>query len=125
MTGGEWAALGAAIRDFRRTLPLIPFETFGFSSEAEDPFEVDSARLRRIGGGVEALAFVDDRHSVYKFFLFREGGDVGATFAFRRGEEGLLEARSSSRSCSSCRGPNTRDRSISSCISRTAPARSS
>jgi hypothetical protein len=92
MTGGEWAALGAAIRDFRRTLPLIPFETFGFSSEAEDPFEVDSARLRRIGGGVEALAFVDDRHSVYKFFLFREGGDVGATFAFRRGEEGLLEA---------------------------------
>ena len=91
-TGPEWAALGDAIRAFRRHLPVIPFETFGFSSEAEDPFEVDSIKLRRIGGGVEALAFVDAAHSVYKFFLFREGGDVGATFAFKRGEEGLLNA---------------------------------
>ena len=91
-TGGDWAALGDAIREFRRHLPLIPFETFGFSSEVEDPFEVDSPLLRRIGGGVEALAFVDLRHSVYKFFLFREGGDVGATFAFTRGEGDLLQA---------------------------------
>jgi hypothetical protein len=91
-TGPEWAAFGDAIRSFRRHLPLIPFETFGFSSEAEDPFEVDSHALRRIGGGVEALAFVDARHSVYKFFLFREGGDVGATFAFARGEGDLLQA---------------------------------
>ena len=73
--------MGDAIRAFRRHLPVIPFERFGFSSEAEDPFEVDSVKLRRIGGGVEALAFVDDRHSVYKFFLFREGGDVGAAGA--------------------------------------------
>ena len=91
-TGGEWAALGEAIRAFRAHLPVIPFDTFGFSAEAEDPFEVDSARLRRIGGGVEALAFVDAMHSVYKFFLFREGGDVGATFAFRRGEGDVLNA---------------------------------
>ncbi|MBL9216499.1 MAG: hypothetical protein JNG83_13565 [Opitutaceae bacterium] len=91
-TGGEWAALGDAIRAFRRYLPIVPFETFGFSSDDEDPFEVDSVHLRRIGGGVEALAFVDARHSVYKFFLFREGGDVGATFSFRRGEGDLLEA---------------------------------
>jgi len=91
-TGPEWAALGGAIRAFRRHLPVIPFTTFGFSPDVQDPFEVDSPKLRRIGGGVEALAFVDDRHSVYKFFLFREGGDVGATFAFRRGEEGLLTA---------------------------------
>ena len=91
-TGGEWATLGEAIRVFRRHLPVIPFEAFGFSSEAEDPFEVDSAKLRRIGGGVEALAFVDAHHSVYKFFLFREGGDVGATFAFKRGESDLLNA---------------------------------
>ena len=91
-TGPEWAALGDAIRAFRRHLPLIPFETFGFSAEAEDPFEVDSPRLRRIGGGVEALAFVDPAYSVYKFFLFREGGDVGATFAFARGEGDLLQA---------------------------------
>jgi hypothetical protein len=90
--GGEWAALGDAIREFRRHLPVIAFEAFGFSSDVEDPFEVDSARLRRIGGGVEALAFVDAQHSVYKFFLFREGGDVGATFAFRPGESDLLEA---------------------------------
>ncbi len=91
-TGGEWAALGDAIRAFRQHLPIIPFEVFGFSSEVEDPFEVDSPKLRRIGGGVEALAFVDDHHSVYKFFLFREGGDVGATFAFQRGESDLLNA---------------------------------
>lgn len=91
-TGPEWAAFGGAIREFRGRLPLIPFETFGFSAEAEDPFEVDSPLLRRIGGGVEALAFVDPRRSVYKFFLFREGGDVGATFAYARGEGDLLLA---------------------------------
>ncbi|MBI2497113.1 MAG: hypothetical protein HYV75_04050 [Opitutae bacterium] len=91
-TGPEWAAFGDAIRAFRRHLPVVPFGAFGFNPEAEDPFEVDNARLRRIGGGVEALAFVDDRHSVYKFFLFREGGDVGATFAFRRGEGDALNA---------------------------------
>jgi hypothetical protein len=91
-TGGEWAALGAAIREFRGLLPLVPFEAFGFSSEAEDPFEVDSPRLRRIGGGVEALAFVDAQQSVYKFFLFREGGEVGATFAFQGGEGDVLVA---------------------------------
>jgi len=91
-TGAEWAALGESIRQFRRHLPVVPFETFGFSSEVEDPFEVDSAQLRRIGGGVEALAFVDAQRSVYKFFLFREGGDVGATFAFARGESDLLNA---------------------------------
>jgi len=92
MTGGEWAALGNAIREFRRHLLVIPFEAFGFDSEVEDPFETDGARLRRIGGGVEALAFVDAQHSVYKFFLFREGGEVGATFAFSRAEGDLLQA---------------------------------
>jgi hypothetical protein len=91
-SGGAWAVLGEAIREFRRHLPIIPFEAFGFSSEAEDPFEANSEKLRRIGGGVEALAFVDDQSSVYKFFLFREGGDVGATFSFRRGEGDLLTA---------------------------------
>lgn len=90
--GGEWATLGQAIREFRNYLPITPFEDFGFSSEADDPFEVDSPRLRRIGGGVEALAFIDAQQSVYKFFLFREGGDVGATFAFSRGEGDLLVA---------------------------------
>ncbi|MBI2813771.1 MAG: hypothetical protein HYX71_05770 [Opitutae bacterium] len=92
LTGGEWAALGAAIRAFRATLPLVRLEDFGFSAEVDDPFEANTARLTRIGGGVEALAFADAEHSVYKFFLFREGGEVGATFAFRRGESDLLEA---------------------------------
>jgi len=90
--GAEWAELGNTIREFRQQLPIVAFETFGFSSEVEDPFEVDSAQLRRIGGGVEALAFVDDQLSVYKFFLFREDGDVGATFAFRAAEGDQLAA---------------------------------
>ena len=67
-------------------------EDFGFSAEVDDPFEANTAQLTRIGGGVEALAFVDTQRSVYKFFLFREGGDVGATFAFRRGEGDVLQA---------------------------------
>lgn len=91
-TGGEWAALGEAIREFRRHLPVVPLETFDFDSHVDDPFEANTARLRRIGGGVEALAFADERHSVYKFFLFREGGDVGATFHYTRGPDGLLQA---------------------------------
>ena len=93
ITGPEWADLGQAIRDFRRCLPIIPFEDFGFNLDVDDPFESNTARLQRIGGGVEALAFVDERRSVYKFFHFREGGDVGATFEFTSsGEGGLLQA---------------------------------
>ncbi len=90
--GGEWAALGEAIRRFRRHLLLVPLETFGFRSDVDDPFEANTAQLTRIGGGVEALAFANARSSVYKFFLFREGGEVGATFAFARGDDGLLQA---------------------------------
>lgn len=88
----RWRDLGEAIREFRATLPLVSLEDFGFSSEAEDPFEANTPRLRRIGGGVEALAFADTQHSVYKFFLFREGGAVGATFAFARSEGEMLQA---------------------------------
>jgi len=91
-TGPEWAALGDAIREFRRHLPVVPLESFGFSTDIDDPFEANTTELKRIGGGVEALAFADSRRSVYKFFLFREGGDVGATFAFGRGEDGRLLA---------------------------------
>jgi hypothetical protein len=87
----RWRELGQAIREFRRALPLVRLEDFGFDSEVDDPFEANTAELRRIGGGVEALAFADTGNSVYKFFLFREGGDVGATFAYSRGEgESLL-----------------------------------
>jgi hypothetical protein len=90
--GGEWAAFGEAIRAFRAHLPVVPLEEFGFGSDSDDPFEANTARLRRIGGGVEALAFADGEGSVYKFFLFREGGEVGAAFAFGRAEDGLLQA---------------------------------
>jgi hypothetical protein len=88
----RWRQLGEAIRAFRATLPLVRLEAFGFSSESDDPFEANTPRLRRIGGGVEALAFADAGNSVYKFFLFREGGDVGATFAFNRGDGEVLQA---------------------------------
>lgn len=88
----RWHELGQAIRDLRATLPLVRLEDFGFSSEADDPFEANTTQLRRIGGGVEALAFADNGHSVYKFFLFREGGAVGATFAYARGEGEMLQA---------------------------------
>jgi hypothetical protein len=88
----RWAEFGQAIRAFRRTLPLMRLEDFGFDSESDDPFEANTTRLHRIGGGVEALAFADRDRSVYKFFLFREGGDVGATFHFSPGEDGLLQA---------------------------------
>ena len=90
--GGEWAELGAAIRNFRALLPIVPLEAFGFRPEAEDPFEVDAPRLRRHGGGVEALAFIDQERSVYKFFLFREGGEVGATFRFGPAESSQFTA---------------------------------
>ncbi len=79
----RWAALGAAVRAFRATLPIVPFDVFGFHPDAEDPFEINVPNLRRAGGGVEALAFVDNDKSIYKFFLFREGGDVGAIFKFQ------------------------------------------
>lgn len=88
----RWAEFGHAIRAFRQTLPLVRLEDFGFDSELDDPFEANTTRLHRIGGGVEALAFADADRSVYKFFLFREGGDIGATFRFARAEDGLLVA---------------------------------
>lgn len=91
-TGPEWAAFGDAIRAFRRHLPVVPLEDFGFRADVDDPFEANTAQLARIGGGVEALAFVDARRSVYKFFHFREGGAVGATFDFAPGEGALLHA---------------------------------
>jgi hypothetical protein len=84
------AALGAAIRAFRATLPIVPFNKFGFHPDEEDPFETNGPKLRRAGGGVEALAFIDDDKSVYKFFYFREGGDVGATFEFHAENDQII-----------------------------------
>jgi len=91
-TGGEWAALGDAIRNFRHLLPLRPLEDFGFDATAENPLEEPNPKLHRIGGGVEAWAFAAGDGSVYKFYLPREEKTIGSAFEFHPGEESLLLA---------------------------------
>jgi hypothetical protein len=105
--GGSWATFGAAIRELRALLPLRPLEDFGFPAapsavgeggdvaeiEATNPLEEANARLRRIGGGVEAWAFAAEAdNSVYKFYLPREEGRIGSEFGFRPGDETTLRA---------------------------------
>jgi hypothetical protein len=95
-TGGAWAALGAAIRDFRARLPLRSLQDFGFDPSEDDPLEEANPQLRRIGVGVEAWAFASlADSSVYKFYLPREEKRIGSEFGFRRGDETslLAEAR--------------------------------
>src|SRR5476651_153277 len=50
--GGEWAALGDAIRAWRALLPLMRLDDFGFPAgeEIENPLEEANEKLRRIGG---------------------------------------------------------------------------
>lgn len=62
-------------------------------AEAGNPLEEANARLRRIGGGVEAWAFAAEAdNSVYKFYLPREDSRIGSEFVFRRGDETTLRA---------------------------------
>lgn len=82
-----WRELHAAIAAFRQSLPLITLEQFGFPENDEDPFGEGSPKLRRIGSGVEASAFQSDDGSIYKFYLPREGGRVGGSFEFMRGND--------------------------------------
>lgn len=90
---GDWAAFGAAIREWRALLPLRRLDEFGFVGAAENPLEEPNPILRRIGGGVEAWAFVcESDGSVYKFYLPREEKRIGSAFGFRRGEEASLHA---------------------------------
>jgi hypothetical protein len=85
----EWRELGEAIRGLRAWLPLHRLEDFGFAAAAENPLEEPNARLRRIGGGVEAWAFAAEGDgAVYKFYLPREEKRIGSVFGFRRGEPG-------------------------------------
>ncbi len=92
-TAGEpWSGLGEAIRAFRRLLPVIPLDAFGFEPNGEDIFDTNTPRLVRIGGGVEALAFEAADASVYKFFFFRQGGYIGSGFSYSRDEHGLILA---------------------------------
>ena len=91
--GGEWAALGDAIRAWRACLPLMALEAFGFPADADNPLEESNTRLRRIGGGVEAWAFAAEADgSVYKFYLPREEKRIGSVFGFHTGEEAALHA---------------------------------
>lgn len=91
--GGEWAALGDAIRAWRRLLPLQALDAFGFPGDAENPLEEPNARLRRIGGGVEAWAYASEEDgSVYKFYLPREEKRIGSVFGFQTGDEAALLA---------------------------------
>lgn len=91
--GGEWAALGDTIRAWRARLPLRRLDEFGFPTDAENPLEEPNALMRRIGGGVEAWAFVAEADgSVYKFYLPREEKRIGSAFGFRPGEEATLHA---------------------------------
>ena len=91
--GGEWAALGDAIRAWRALLPLRALSDFGFPDSVDNPLEETNERLRRIGGGVEAWAYaaVDDG-SVYKFYLPREEKMIGSVFGFQSGDEAVLQA---------------------------------
>ena len=91
--GGEWAALGDAIRAWRHIVPLQPLEAFGFPADTDNPLEEPNARLRRIGGGVEAWAFAAEDGSVYKFYLPREEKRIGSVFGFRPGDEAALLAQ--------------------------------
>ncbi len=91
--GPEWAALGDVIRAWRALLPLRTLDDFGFLAAAENPLEEANARLRRIGGGVEAWAFAAETDgSVYKFYLPREEKRIGSVFGFQPGDEGALLA---------------------------------
>ncbi len=72
----------------------MPLEAFGFPAIVDNnPLEEPNERLRRIGGGVEAWAFLaEEGGAVYKFFLPREGKTIGSAFEFGPGEETLLRA---------------------------------
>lgn len=91
--GGDWAAFGEAIREWRALLPLRHLDEFGFVTTAENPLEEPNASLRRIGGGVEAWAFVSEADgSVYKFYLPREEKRIGSIFGYAPGDEATLQA---------------------------------
>jgi hypothetical protein len=79
-----WRELDEAARAFRRTLPIVPLEAFGFpGDDHEDPMGEGSPLLHRIGSGVEASAFQSAHDgSIYKFYLPREEGRIGGSFFF-------------------------------------------
>lgn len=87
-----WHELDEAARAFRATLPLLALEDFGFPPDVEDLLGEAGPHLRPISSGVEATAFEAADHSIYKFFMPRENGRIGGSFAFHRGEDIALHA---------------------------------
>ncbi len=78
-----WGELAAAAAAFRALVPIVPLGDFGFPADDEDPMGEGSPRLRRIGSGVEASAYQSVHDGlIYKFYLPREEGRIGGTFAF-------------------------------------------
>lgn len=88
-----WRELHEAARAFRALLPLVSLTDFGFPEDVGDILAECPPALRPISSGVEATAFESTAdHSIYKFFMPREDGRIGGTFAFRRGEDHALHA---------------------------------
>lgn len=90
-----WHELDEAAQEFRKLLPIISLDDFGFPEGVEDLLAECGTRLRPISSGVEATAFEAEDHSIYKFFMPRTDGRIGGTFSFRRGEEVALLADAS------------------------------
>lgn len=90
-----WRELDEAARAFRRLLPIVPLEVFGFPPDAEDLLTDGSPQLRPISSGVEATAFEAGDRSIYKFYAPREDGRIGGSFHFNRGDEVALLADAS------------------------------
>ena len=82
-----WHELHEAARAFRTLLPLVSLTDFGFPEEVGDILAECPPALRPISSGVEATAFESaSDHSIYKFFMPREDGRIGGTFAQPRRE---------------------------------------
>lgn len=91
-----WHELSEAARDFRAHLPLLSLTDFGFPGDVGDILAECPPALRPVSSGVEATAFesaID--HTIYKFFMPRDDGRIGGTFAFHRGEDHALHADAS------------------------------
>jgi hypothetical protein len=88
-----WHELHEAARAFRSLLPLVSLTDFGFPEEVGDILAECPPALRPVSSGVEATAFESTAdHSIYKFFMPREDGRIGGTFAFHVGDDTALLA---------------------------------
>jgi hypothetical protein len=93
-TGPQWARFGEAIRSLRALLPLMRLPDFGFLGLEGEGLDETNDRMVRIGGGVEAWAFMSPADgSVYKFYWPQEERTIGSEFEFSTGDETVLQAK--------------------------------